>query len=153
MRRKIVFSIDQTLTGRPEAAKLVLSKGMRAASSFATRFQIMALLPWAEVFTSGTPEENSYLYCDSPARRDLLSAIDKASLIAIKIRYDEAAHWDSKYQNAIVCEISFRRDKVTFQIDSFFYLLDEEESSCHSISHRDRGEEVFLTPLDDLEKN
>lgn len=157
MRRRIVFSLDQSLTD--SSREIICSKGMQIASSFAIRFQIFALAPDVKIFSSGTPTENGFIYCETPARKDLLKHINSASLIAIKLKYEKDSLWDGEDPRAIVCEISFRKAKTTFQVDSFYFLLKGGDSFAHSMmsgeakKHFSRypSEEVFSRPLDELE--
>jgi len=130
MRRRIVFSVDQFLgeLKTPEAVKIAGSKGMEMAASFASRFSVMAMMPKVGVLTRGTPVENSYLYCDSPARRELLDLIETASLIAVVIRYGKIDQWDDEDARAIICEITFRRAKQVLRTVSFYFLLEDGEN-------------------------
>lgn len=135
MKRRVVFSIDKLLGEQsgPEAARIVCSKGMEEAASFASRFSILALTPWTQVFTSGTPEENGYLYLDTPARKELLEAISHASIISIRLKYEPADCYDGKDKRAINCEVSFRRAGVVFQTMRFFFLLEDGDMVQNSV--------------------
>ncbi len=153
MRRRIVFSVDSILgeSSTIESAGIVCSEGMKMASSFATRFQLLALVPWAAVFTSGTPVENGHFYCDSPMRRELLESIKSASLISIKLRHAEADAYDGKDKRAIVCEIIFRRSSVVFKTMKFFFRLIDGENIQSSLRDHCDKERIRLLPPDDME--
>jgi hypothetical protein len=147
MRRRIVFSLGEFFSSsKPEVARITLSEGMKNASSFATRFQIMALMPTVNIFENGTPTENSYLYCDTQCRRDLLRLIKQASIISIKLEYAEADGWDGKDKRSIACNICFRKSGKILQYVTLFFLIKGGDSVVSSWAG---ASALFLTLIDE----
>ena len=110
-----------------ETRGILQSKGISEAMSFIGRFQVLALVPWAKIFSSGTPAQNGYLYCDSPINKKLLEFIGRSSVITINVEHKKGSLYKENGET-IFCKISFiYSDKPISQVIELGFDLEEGE--------------------------
>ncbi|MFA5838752.1 MAG: hypothetical protein WC849_02345 [Candidatus Paceibacterota bacterium] len=133
---KIELSMEEKFHSESVEIRTILqSKGMRNAMSFIGRFQAFALVPWAKIFSSGTPHQNGYLYCDSPVNRKLLEFISRSSIIMINVGHKKGSLYKENGED-IVCKISFMySNRKVFQVTKLGFSLEEGELFSTSYSN------------------
>ena len=134
MRRRVVSSTDDGF-GAPlnaEALKTISSEGMKMAGSFAVQVSLAAQFFPIQLFSSGTPHENGHLFCDTPARKDLLNCIEKASMISITLGTERSPEERSD-PVLTVCTIAFRRDSEIIARRTYYF--DRATGDCVSYTH------------------
>lgn len=111
MRRRIVSSVHETLAPPlgQEALKTLASEGMRQAASFAAQFSIFAQFPAIRFFSSGTPNENGMLFCDTPFRTELLETVLHSSIITVGLGMATCPACDGEDKITALCELVFKR--------------------------------------------
>lgn len=123
MRRRIVSSVDETLVPPfdPEALKTLASEGVRQAASFAAQFTILAQFPEIRIFSSGTPNENGMLFCDTPFRRELLELIVRSSVVTVSLGMVPCSGWDGADKITARCELIFKRHRNVIRTIGLYF--------------------------------
>jgi hypothetical protein len=128
MRRRVVFSISEGLGELKIPEKVVRSKGMKVAATFATQFQSFASVPSAHFINTEALKKIGNLCGDCVMKERLLVLVMRSSVISIHLDFKESVPYDvagETWGDAFICKFLFKKSGKCFKTMIFSFTLAE----------------------------